>query len=223
MSKTMMELYGNIRKIIEQAKQKASYAVNFAMVEAYWNIGRLIVEYEQKGKKRAKYGAFLIKELSEKLTDDFGEGYDKSNLKRMRQFYLAFPSLQSPNTENEKGAAVRHLFTHPILRKELSWTHYKLLISVEKPDARQWYLEEAANCGWSTRALERQINTFYYERLLSGRDKESVKAEAEQNTRKLAVKPKGLIKDSYVLEFLNLSPDLKYLEKEGGNRNEVIQ
>jgi predicted nuclease of restriction endonuclease-like (RecB) superfamily len=153
-----------------------------------------------------------------------------SNLKRMRQFYLTFPPIQNSPSQNGKGAALRHLtpqanplqksaaaqhqLLSPMLREELSWTHYKSLIRVKDPKARQWYLNEAADCSWDTRALARQINTLYYERLIATRDKESVKAEAAQNIKHLTLKPEHLIKDPYVLEFLNLNPDLKYLEKD---------
>jgi len=122
------------------------------MVEAYWNIGWKIVEEEQRGQERAEYGAALLRNLSIRLTAEFGAGFDERELRRMRQFYSSFPI---------RGA----------LRPELAWTHYRLLIRVDKPDARTWYLKEAADQNWSTRALERQINSLYYERLLISRDK----------------------------------------------------
>lgn len=212
--------YQNIKEILETARIKSYRAVNFAMVEAYWNIGRLIVEEEQSGKDKAEYGSFLIKELSSKLSREYGKGFDQSNLRRIRQFYLTFPIGAAPRhqLENRKshtlhdqsktsqiGAAVRH---------ELSWTHYKLLIRVSNQTARDWYMNEAADCGWSTRQLDRQINSHYYERLLASKDKEVVQQEAEENMKELAIQPKDLIKDPYVLEFLGLNPDLTYLEKE---------
>ena len=119
------------------------------MVEAYWQIGKSIVE-EQNGEERAEYGTGLLKELSKQMTQDFGRGFTVANLKNMRQFYLIFPN----------GYA---------LRSELSWTHYRLLMRVENDNARQFYTDEAVKSQWSTRQLERQINTFFYERLLSSK------------------------------------------------------
>ncbi len=145
-------LFADIRQIIEQARQKAYSAVNFAMVEAYWNIGKRIVEEEQKGKARAEYGKYLVLNLSVMLTNEFGSGFSISNLKRMRQFYLLFPKGATlwHQSENEKGATLSHL---------LSWSHYKLLISVKSESARGYYMREAAEQNWSVRALERHPST----------------------------------------------------------------
>jgi hypothetical protein len=115
--------YQSVKQILEEARKKAYSAVNFAMVQAYWNIGRIIVEEEQKGKAKAGYGEYLLKELSERLTKDFGKGFDYSNVKNMRQFYLVFPI----------GDA---------LRSQLSWTHYRLLMRIEKEAVRNFYIEE---------------------------------------------------------------------------------
>ncbi len=153
------DFYHNVAEILCAARGNAYRAVNFAMVEAYWNVGRMIVEEEQQGKERAEYGAALIKNLSIRLSEEFGKGFTESNLWNFRQFYLAFPAQDS---RNQKLYA---------LRRELTWSHYRLLMRVEKPDARAWYLKEAADQNWSTRALERQINALYYERLLMSRDK----------------------------------------------------
>ena len=135
-----LQFYAHIREILSTARSKAYVATNFAMVEAYWNIGKSIVE-KQGGEARAEYGAKLLVELSVQMTEDFGKGFTVANLKNMRQFYLTFPN----------GYA---------LRSELSWSHYRLLMRVESEKARQFYLEECAKSGWSTRQLERQINTF---------------------------------------------------------------
>ncbi|MBU2648359.1 DUF1016 family protein [bacterium] len=212
--------YQNIKEILESARIKSYHAVNFAMVEAYWNIGRLIVEEEQLGKEQAEYGTYVIKELSIKLTAEHGKGFDQSNLKRMRQFYLTFPigAAVKHQLENGKSHALRdHSKNSQIsaaVRHQLSWTHYKLLIRVSNETARNWYMNEAADCGWSTRQLERQINSLYYERLLASKDKKAVQQEAEGNIKRLMVQPVDLIKDPYILEFLGLNPDLTYLEKE---------
>ena len=135
--------YGEIKKILSDARNKVYQTANFAMVEAYWQIGKSIVE-EQNGEERAEYGTGLLKELSNQMTRDFGKGFTVANLKNMRQFYLTFPNSYA-------------------LRSELSWTHYRLLMRVENENARQFYMEEAVKSQWSTRQLERQINTFFYE------------------------------------------------------------
>ena len=147
----------------------------------------MIVEEEQQGKERAEYGAALLRNLSVRLTEEFGAGFDDRELRRMRQFYLSSPI---------RGA----------LRPELTWTHYRLLMRVEKLDARTWYLNEAADQNWSTRALERQINSLYYERLLLSRDHAPVIEEMQAQTTPLAPAPRDFIKDPYVLEFLGI-PD----------------
>mgnify|MGYP001560600025 CR=1 FL=1 len=129
--------YNLIKIVLEQARSNAYRAINSAMVNAYWQIGKIIVEEEQKGKERAEYGVSLLKYLSQKLSDEFGRGFDESNLRNMRFFYLTFPICDA-------------------LRPELSWTHYRLLIRIEKELARNFYLIETVNNHWSTRELERQ-------------------------------------------------------------------
>lgn len=162
------------------------------MVDAYWNIGRHIVE-RQGGDTRAEYGAGFIKELSEQLTKDFGRGFTTTNLKYMRQFYLTFPN----------GHA---------LCDQLSWSHYRLLMRVENANARSFYLNECVKSRWSTRQLERQINTLFYERLLSSRDKTGVASEI--STLEPGRTPEDVIRDPYVLEFLGLSPNADFYESD---------
>ena len=144
--------YKQVSSILNAARDKAYTAVNFAMVEAYWEIGKSIVD-EQGGEERAAYGEALIAGLSRRLTADFGRGFGIANLRNMRQFFLAFPIRDA-------------------LRSELSWTHYRLLMRVENENAREFYMQEAVKSQWSTRQLERQINSFFYERLLSSKNKE---------------------------------------------------
>ena len=156
-------LYHAIKEIILTARNKVTRAVNFAMAEAYWQIGRLIVEEEQKGVEKAEYGVYLIRNLSRKMTSELGKGFTETNLKYMRQFYLTFKN--------------RHT-----LCDQLSWSHYRLLIRVQNENARNWYMTEAAQQNWSVRALQRQINSLYYERLLSSRDKQPVIKEAKEAT-----------------------------------------
>lgn len=203
-------LYREIRAVLESARAGAYRAVNTAMVQAYWQVGRLIVEDEQGGQKRAAYGEAVLDDLSLRLTTDFGRGFDVRNLRYMRQFYLAFPvdsamppgipsgekrnALRSETDSAAKRNAARsELASHRperdaspapaqrlpgTLPASLSWTHFRLLLAVENPQAREWYMNEAADQLWSTRQLERQIAVLYYERLLASRKKTPVRKEA---------------------------------------------
>lgn len=188
------EFYDSIRGILDSARAKVYQSANFAMVEAYWQIGKSIVE-EQDGSERAEYGAGLLKELSKQMTQDFGKGFTVTNLKYMRQFYLAFPN----------GHA---------LRGELSWTHYRALLRVDDENARLWYLNEAADEGWSTRTLDRNIGTQYYYRLLQSPKKEAVIAEMKEKTRHYPSSQFELIKSPIVAEFLGFRPEDSFLESD---------
>jgi hypothetical protein len=145
------ELFVRVREIWVGARGRALQAVNTEMVTAYWEIGRAIVEEEQRGATRAEYGPALLDGLSKRLTQEFGKGFKRSNLQYMRAFYLAYPICHA-------------------LRGELTWTHYRLLLSVEKPEARAFYAAEAVNAGWSTRELERQMSSLLFECLAASRD-----------------------------------------------------
>lgn len=186
------KFYNEIKNILNIARNKVYKTANFVMVEAYWNIGKSIIE-EQGGNEKAEYGVGLIKELSKQMTQDFGKGFTVTNLKYMRQFYLMFPNSHA-------------------LRDELSWTHYRLLIKVENDNARDFYMQEAAKSQWSTRQLERQINSFFYERLLSSKNKKQVADEIQ--TLEPAKKPEDIIRDPYVLEFLGLSSNDDFYESD---------
>lgn len=186
------KFYNEIKNILNIARNKVYKTANFVMVEAYWNIGKSIIE-EQGGNEKAEYGAGLIQELSKQMTQDFGKGFTVTNLKYMRQFYLMFPNSHA-------------------LRDELSWTHYRLLIKVENDNAREFYMQEAAKSQWSTRQLERQINSFFYERLLSSKNKKQVADEIQ--TLEPAKKPEDIIRDPYVLEFLGLSSNDDFYESD---------
>jgi predicted nuclease of restriction endonuclease-like (RecB) superfamily len=207
------DLYTQIHSILQEARKSAYRAVNVTMVVAYWEIGKRIVEHEQGGKAKAGYGEGLLKELSQKLTADFGKGFTVVSLKNYRQFYLTFP-------ESGKSSALRSQFKKETvqkghaLRAELSWTHYRLLMRVENEKARNYYMQEAIAQNWSSRALERQINSFYYERILSSKKDKAVIAEAQKATAALAASPEDFIKDPYVLEFLNLPSGSGFLEKD---------
>ncbi|MDH2925706.1 PDDEXK nuclease domain-containing protein [Lonepinella koalarum] len=178
-------LFSQIAEIIHQARNQVRQTVNVAMVQSYWEIGRLIVENEQQGNQRADYGKYVLQDLSKRLTEMFGKGFGVSNLRNMRQFFLAFP--------------IRHA-----VRSELSWTHYRSLIRIENNQARQWYLNEAIEQHWSARALERQISVLYYERLLASQNKTPVITEAEQKTEELKETIEDYLRDPYILDFLNL-------------------
>jgi predicted nuclease of restriction endonuclease-like (RecB) superfamily len=167
--------------------------VNVTMVLAYWQIGKYIVEEEQQGQHRAEYGKELLQTLAEKLSKEFGTGFDRTNLLRMKNFFLLFPIRDA-------------------LRHELSWTHYRLLLKVENEGARIFYIKETIAENWSTRVLERQINSLYYERLLSSSDKKAVVAEMQEKTKEL--QPEDLLKDPYILDFLQLKDNQRYLESE---------
>ncbi len=175
--------YTRIRDILTEARNRAYQAINSAMVLAYWEIGRVIVEEEQHGSAKAEFGKRIIDDLSQRLTRDFGKGFDRSNLFHMRSFFLAYPKIDA-------------------LRRQLSWTHYRLLLRVERPEARRFYENEAVNARWSTRELERQINSLLFERLALSRDKEGVLALAQKGHD--IQEPSDLVKDPYVLEFTGL-------------------
>ena len=175
-------LYTLVHDILQTARRTAYKAVNFAMVTAYWQIGKVITEDELRN-QRAQYGKAVLRNLAERLTQDFGKGFDERDLRKMCQFYRLFPIWDT-------------------LRPELSWSHYRKLLTVENEDARTWYMNEAAEQVWSTRQLDRQVSTLYYERLRLSTDKQSVADEAKEKLRTVA--PENFIHDPVVLEFLNL-------------------
>ena len=186
------QTYQSVRGYVIDAQQQIYRSVNSAMVEAYWKIGKEI--YEACGEsERAAYGKQLIAELAKKLTSEFGKGFTERNLRNMRQFYLTFPIRDA-------------------LRSELSWTHYRELMRVPDKLAREFYLEEAAKAGWSSRQLQRQIHTRYYDRILASKDKDSVAAEIQTTEPKPEYEQ--IIKDPYVLEFLDLPANEHYYESD---------
>ncbi len=206
-------LFENAKHIIELAQSTIYRTVNFSMVVAYWEIGRLLIEEEQKGNARAVYGAQHLTSLSLKLTKKFGRGYSVQSLWNMRQFYVAFPKLSTLWRESSRGKNNTNQILSTLWR-ELTWSHYKLLMRVESKDAREYYARETVEQNWSVRALERQINSFHFERLLSSKNKKAVTREAKQKTNVLAPSPSDFIKDPFVLEFIGLKPGAKFLEKD---------
>ena len=192
-------LYSAVSQILTNARATAYKAVNFAMVQAYWQIGHLIVEDEQQGNHRAEYGKKVLAELAAKLTEEFGKGFDSRELRRMRQFYLLFPKWDA-------------------VRPELGWTHYRLLLRVENKTARNWYMNEAASENWSSRQLERQISVLYYDRMLCSSNPADTREDAKGNLELAKLEPESLIRNPYVLEFLNLKdyPNLHEKDIEQG-------
>ncbi|MBD5338416.1 MAG: DUF1016 domain-containing protein [Bacteroides sp.] len=191
------DLYTDIKSVLTAARNKAVVAVNTAMVQAYWTVGKLIVN-AQGGQHKAAYGNNLIDRLAERLTAELGKGFTRSNLRTMRQFYLTFPNCHS-------------------VSGELSWTHYKHLIRVSNDRAREYYAEEAAKGCWSVRELERQIATQHYERLLSThRDSEETQSLLKANlpTKPDMFDPLKLVHDPFILEFLDVKPDAALQESE---------
>jgi len=186
-------LYTAISKIIEEARNTVYRTANFAMVQAYWNIGKAIIEEEQNGQERAEYGKELIKKLAQQLSKEHGKSFSERNLWYIKQFYQQWTNMNA-------------------LRSELSWTHYRLLLRVENEKARQFYLQETIDCNWSTRSLDRQINNLYYDRMLMSQNTEVVKEEADEKT--YPQEASDIIKDPYVLEFLGLKDNTDFRESE---------
>ena len=188
---TTNNLLNDIRSILASARGHAAKVVNADMVTAYWLIGRRIVLEEQNGAETAKYGEQILQNLSKKLETEYGNGFSYANLRNMRQFYRTYPDEQICYT----------------LCINLSWSHNRLIMRVEDPTAREWYLREAAAQQWSVRQLERNIQSFYYQRMLSSGDA-SINSAAENS-----IDIKQFIKDPYVLEFVGLPPFPQHREK----------
>ena len=195
-----MEISNNyineIKKILKNARQKAYTAVNSAMVEAYWEIGRRIVEEEQNGKERAEYGKEILQNLSKELTEEFGKGYSYRTLREIRQFYLMFSDFEKWRTVSAK----------------LTWSHFQKVLRISDKKARIFYLTEAAENMWSVRTLDRNISTLYYNRIVASIDKKIVENEMKEKTKKLQAEE--FIKNPVVLEFLDLPTNMSYTENE---------
>ena len=189
----IQNLYNEVREIIASARQNAVRSVDFCRVQMYWNIGKRILETEQKGKDRAEYGSYLLKNLAKKLEPEYGSGFSVRQLEMCRQFYRTYPIANT-------------------LYSQLNWSQYKLLISISDESKREYYQLEAVNNAWTKRELERQINSQLYERLLLSNDKESVLAVARKE--RIPQQPQEIIKDPMVLEFLGLERKASYYEKD---------
>ena len=195
-----MEISNNyineIKKILKNARQKAYTAVNSAMVEAYWEIGRRIVEEEQRGKERAEYGKEIVKNLSKELTEEFGKGFSRRTLWEMRKLYVYFSDYEK----------VRTLFA------QLTWSHFQKVLRVSDEKARIFYLTEAAENMWSVRTLDRNISTLYYNRIVASIDKKMVENEMKEKVKSLQTEE--FIKNPVVLEFLDLPANMSYTESQ---------
>ena len=186
------DFYNDVKEILNEARKRVYRNIQSEMTLAYWQIGKMIVE-KQGGKERGDYGEGLIKELSIQMTKDFGKGYTKRNLWFMKQFYLLFPNVNA-------------------VRTQLSWTHYRLLLSLENENARNFYIKEAIEGNWSTRQLEREIHTFSYQRYLASKGNHNVVEDTAKKEE--GINPKDIIKDPYVLDFVGLKPDSSFYEKD---------
>ncbi|MCD8525466.1 MAG: PDDEXK nuclease domain-containing protein [Gammaproteobacteria bacterium] len=202
--RTLNNVYADIVKHITQARKNVVKAVNTEQVIVYWHIGRIIVVQEQAGKNRAEYGKALIQNISEKLKQDFGAGFSVSNLKNMRQFYLAYQDRIRQEAPGEFGIAE--------FDANLSWTHYQLLSKESRVDVRQFYEIEAGKNHWSTPQLEHQMTSFLYERLAASRNKKGVLSLA--NKGQIIEKPEDALKSPYVLSFLGYKQHHTYSESE---------
>lgn len=187
------DLFNDAKNIIENARNIAVRSVDFCRVQMYWNLGKRIVEEEQGGKERADYGAYILKNLAQKLEKEYGSGFSKRQLELSRQFYLTYPIANT-------------------LYSQLNWSQYKLLIAISDKDKREYYSLEAVNNGWTKRELERQINSLLYERLLKSNNKEQVLAVAKKE--RIPESPLEIIKDPMILEFLGLEKRAEYYEKD---------
>ena len=185
-------LFAQIKSVLDQARRIVAHSVNSTIVQAYWQVGKYIVEYEQQGQGRAAFGKDVINNLSKKLIKEYGSGFSAANLRYMRQFYLLFPICHT-------------------LCDKLSWSQWRALLKVQNEVARNYYIQECVAANWSVRQLERQINTMYYERMLASRDKDTVRAEIE-HTAPAPLQPREIIHDPFILEFLGIKQGEHFLE-----------
>lgn len=184
-------LYNNIKNIVEQSRNKVYKKINTEMINLHWNIGRIIVE-KQKGNDKAKYGDYLIEETSKKLTNMYGKGFSVQNLRRMRQFYMYFPIRST-------------------ISSELSISHYYELIRIKEENKRNFYMQECISSNWDVKELQRQRTTLLYERIATLKDKSKV---LELSNSYGIYENKDIIKDPFVLEFLDIKENTNYLESD---------
>jgi predicted nuclease of restriction endonuclease-like (RecB) superfamily len=188
-----IEFYSEIRTLIEQSRKEIFESVNSAIIQTYWQVGKLIFEEEGNEGDHPEFGAILIENLKTQLTRDFGNGFDRSNLFNIRHFYTTFPNINA-------------------LRSQLSWSHYQLIINVEDEKARLFYMDQAADNRWSVEQLAMQIQSSYYDQMLTVKTKEQEKYELPKN--EMHYKPSDLIKDPFVLDFLDIKPTSSNLKQD---------
>jgi len=218
------QLYSRIASILEQARGQVARTINTAMVQAYWLVGREIVEVEQAGEQRAGYGDELLELVSTRLRAGFGKGFSVPNLRKMRQFYLAFsegsalPEIRSTLSSELDDGSIRSTPSSELVGRQalfsaaLAWSHYVVLIRVTRPEARAFYEIEAARECWSVRELERQIGALLFDRLTKNRAPEEVRALARHGQE--VAKPSDVIKDPFVLKFLDLGDRKVFHERD---------
>lgn len=221
-TKTYNTLFDKIANILNEARAKVVREINRTQVLAYYEIGREIIEFEQKGKLRAEYGEELIKKLSSDMTTRFGKGFSEINLRNMRRFYLEFPIQiqQTLSVKSLKGKKSGRLpRKSPIQQTRsanfepiLSWSHYCELLKVEELFPRSFYEQEASQNNWSVRELKRQINSMLFERLALSKDTKIITKMSQKG--QVIEKPEDAIKDPYILEFLNLKEEASYTEQQ---------
>lgn len=207
-NKRIDNLYERVAPIIREARITVIRTIDAAMVFAYWKIGKKIIEEEQQGDKRASYGKGVLKQLSIRLSKEFGRGFGITTLEDIRKFYLIYQDIH----EKEKPHAARGVLAEPTFNSALSWTHYRLLMRVARVEARKFYEIEASKNRWSSRELERQINSLLFDRLAKSKDKEGL-LKLSQDGQEL-VSPVDVIKDPVVLEFLGLPESHRFVESE---------
>ena len=192
MDESVNPIFEEIKGLINSSRNRVYSAVNTEMLNLYWNIGKIIMEIQQ-GNERATYGDTVLENLSKKLTNEFGKGFSAKNLRTMRKFHLTFPIWKTVSSK-------------------LSWSHYIEIIKLDEQHKRQFYIQECINSRWSVRELKRQISTLLYERLMLSKDKKGV-LELAQKGQVLAT-GKDLVKDPFILEFLDIKENTRYLESD---------
>jgi predicted nuclease of restriction endonuclease-like (RecB) superfamily len=236
-------LVSDISGLLEQARRTAARSINSILTVTYWEIGRRIVEFEQRGKARAEYGEALLVNLARDLTVQHGRGFSKSNLFQMRAFYLGWEIFQTPSGKFEAQAKYQTLSGKSAVKKQqtpsakseqallpipasisqtfmptgvfpLSWSHYVYLMSVENPQARAFYESEAIRGGWSVRQLDRQISTQFFERTMRSKNQAAMLARGQEARPEDAISPEDEVRDPYLLEFLNLKDEYSESELE---------
>ncbi|WP_294236607.1 YhcG family protein [uncultured Chryseobacterium sp.] len=206
---TNEQLLQNISALLENARNKVVVAVNQTIVLTYFEVGRMIVEDEQHGESRAEYGKAVLKDLSLHLTKRFGKGFSQRNLEQMRQFYLSYSIPQTLSAESENINTIQQ---SSLIKFNLSWSHYLKFMRIKDPNERSFYEIESDKNNWSLRELQRQYDSALYTRLSLSKNKEEILQFAEKG--QIIEKPKDLIKDPYILEFLGLSEKPDYSEND---------